>query len=258
MRLNKKSVTDKILIGKTTKEFIDIAVDTILKELVSSGSTSIVLAVSGGSTPIPIYEKMSNLLVNSEIDPKNIFLIWIDERWVPHDSEGSNYKLIKDTLLKSRVIPEENIYPIPTMLKNPREAIIIYEKTLNDLFNRLGKKSNLIDLSIMGVGSDGHTASIFPGIDELKNIKNQNWVIVPYVKKLDAYRVSLTPKLINSSKTIIYLVKGKEKASIFNFLMKTKNIIHYPVQLIKPKNGKIIWVLDVDAFSEVGEVIKDD
>ena len=147
---------------------------------------------------------------------------------------------------------------MPTLLKNPQEAIAIYEKTLNNLFNNLGMKSNLIDLSIMGVGSDGHTASIFPGIDELKDIEKNYWVIVPYVKKLESYRVSLTPKLINTSKTILYLVKGKEKASIVKLLMTTRNIIHFPVQLIKPKKGKIVWILDEAAVSEVGEVIKDD
>ncbi|MHA1989625.1 MAG: 6-phosphogluconolactonase [Candidatus Hodarchaeales archaeon] len=254
--MNYKSVTDKILIGKNSDDFVDIAVETIVKELESSYSSKKVLALSGGSTPKPVYKKLSEYLTDSKIDPKNLYLVWIDERWVPHDSEGSNYKLIRDTLLESNLIPKENIFPMPTMLEDPQESISLYEKQLTDLFNKLGKKSNLIDLSIMGVGSDGHTASIFPGIKELNDLDNKNWVIAPWIEKLNSYRVSLTPKLINSSKTIVYLIKGKEKASIVDFVMKTRNIIHYPVQLIKPKDGKIIWILDDEAFSKIGFVTR--
>ncbi|MHA1982770.1 MAG: 6-phosphogluconolactonase, partial [Candidatus Hodarchaeales archaeon] len=224
--------------------------------LKSSNLPNKILALSGGSTPKPIYKKLSDYLINSKIDTKKLFIIWIDERWVPHDSEGSNYKLVRDTLLESNLIPEENIFPMPTMLEDPNKAIDLYEKQLTELFNNLGKKTNLIDLSIMGVGSDGHTASIFPGIKELNNLDNEKWVITPWVEKLNSYRVSLTPKLINSSKTIIYLIKGKEKASIVDFVMKTRNIIHYPVQLIKPNDGKIIWILDEEAFSKIGFVLR--
>jgi 6-phosphogluconolactonase len=254
--LSYKSISDKILIGKNSDDFVDIAVETIIKELESSGPSKKVLALSGGSTPKPVYKKLSEYLINSKIDFKKIYLIWIDERWVPHDSEGSNYKLVIDTLLESNLIPKENIFPMPTMLEDPQESINLYEKQLTDLFSKLGKKSNLIDLSIMGVGPDGHTASIFPGIKELNELDNKNWVIAPWIEKLNSYRVSLTPKLINSSKTIIYLIKGKEKASIVDFVMKTRNVIHYPVQLIKPNDGKIIWILDEEAFSKIGFVAR--
>ena len=129
--MSSKSARDKILIGKNTEEFNTIAVNTIYQSLVESKSENKVLALSGGSTPRPIYEKLSTLLEKSELDPKKLFLIWIDERWVPPDAEGSNYKLVKDTFLNTNQIPEENIFPIPTMLEKPQDAIKLYEEKLN-------------------------------------------------------------------------------------------------------------------------------
>lgn len=254
--MNINPLTNKILIGKDEKEFIDLAVNTVITELKLSNSLKKILALSGGSTPKPIYEKLRESILESEINTKNLFFIWIDERWVSHDSEGSNYKLVKDTLLKSNLFPEENVFPIPTMLENPLDVVSLYESTLETLFSKLGRESNFIDLSIMGLGADGHTASLFPGIPELRDLEKNHWVIIPFIEKLQSYRVSLTPKLINTSKTIIYFVKGKKKASIIDFIMKTRNIIHYPVQLIKPVNGKIIWILDDEAFSKIGFVTR--
>ena len=214
-----------------------------------------VIGLSGGTTPGPVYSRLIQTESSATIPWDRVFLIWADERFVSHDSSESNYKLVRNTLLSTstntNIIPEQNIYPISIIVNNPQKTLQEYELKLKELFAKIGRPRPFIDITILGMGTDGHTASLFPDIEELSMLDKYNWVITPYVRKLNSYRVSLTPKLLNTSTTILFLVTGEKKALLVKKIFAGNTDLPYPIELIQPDNGKIIWLLDAEAAKEL-------
>lgn len=175
------------------------------------------VALSGGNTPKALFEALSK----AEIDWSKIHLYWSDERYVSHSDPESNYGMAHKHLLSHITIPAVNIHGIPTELPDPHEAAKKYEEML---------KNVQFDLMYLGLGPDGHTASLFPGISFPVNMK----VSALFVRKLGAYRISMLPDCINESREIRFLVSGEGKKTVLDYITSEPDVaMRYPCQLIR-------------------------
>lgn len=202
------------------------------------------IALSGGNTPKKLYELLAQAPYVKKINWKNIYIFWSDERCVSFSDEENNSHMASIALLNNVPIPKENIFPVPVNFE-PAKAAARYEQMIKTFFK---EKDPQFDLILLGLGKDGHTASLFPGTDVLAEKKAM--VKEVYLEEKKMYRVSFTVPLINNARHVLFLVTGKEKAAIIGkLLLKTgkKNIL--PAGLIKPLKGDLFWFLDKPAAS---------
>jgi len=211
--------------------------------LYKHNSDNLSIAVSGGSTPLSFYKILTEEPYVSEIPWDSLNIYWCDERCVDFSHPESNFGQFSNILLNKVKIPHTNIHPIEC--KNSVDlALTSYEKELSIISQ---KRCNIpiFDIVFLGLGEDGHTASLFPG--EITN-DEQNYFVIStksYYQNRPAERISLTPKIINQAKNIIFLVSGKNKASILNEIINGPDDPNkYPAQRINPVNGKMFWLID--------------
>lgn len=204
---------------------------------------SFIVALSGGSTPKKLFQLLASASFCKSIDWKKVFIIWGDERFVPHSNEESNYKMAKEALLQHVAIPKKNILAIPTS-HSPEICAAAYQESLKVL---LGKKG-IIDLTLLGMGDDGHTASLFPNTDIL--YENKKWVKEVWLEDKQVWRISLTYPLLNKSNEIMFLVAGAAKAPIIKHIFAKSAKLKFPVQNIQLKKGTIMWLLDEAAVQK--------
>ncbi|MFC1879090.1 6-phosphogluconolactonase [Chloroflexota bacterium] len=211
---------------------IDLAKATIARQGLFS------LALAGGSTPKEVY----GLLTKAELDWEYIHLFWGDERCVPPEHPDSNYRMVKESLLDHINIPPANIHRIQGEL-SPEQAALAYERVLEDFF----PKGQSFDLVLLGMGEDGHTASLFPGTPALK--ARRRWVAAvkhnqpppPLVN-----RVSLTFPAINAARQVTFLISGAGKAERLKEVLgiPADAISPFPVQYVHPHSNALLWLLD--------------
>ncbi|HEX5873408.1 MAG TPA: 6-phosphogluconolactonase [Pyrinomonadaceae bacterium] len=197
---------------------------------------SFTVALSGGSTPKALYE----LLVDQFFDQipwANIHFYWSDERHVPPDHPDSNYRMANQAMLSRVPVSPANVHRVISE-KPAADAARDYEDTIKEI----GGNPRL-DLILLGLGADGHTASIFPGSEVLD--ETERLVAAPWVQKLNAYRITMTLPLLNNGASVVFLVSGAEKAQIVKEVLEGPE--KYPAQAVKPHNGELIWMLDQDA-----------
>lgn len=206
------------------------------------GSFSI--ALSGGNTPKKLYELLAKEPYVNKLNWKNIFVFWSDERYVSFSDEENNSHMAAVTLLNHVPIPQENIFPVPINFE-PEKAASRYEKMIRSFFKETEPR---FDLILLGIGNDGHTASLFPGTDILEEKKTL--VKEVYLEEKKMYRVSFTLPLINKAKHVIFLVTGKGKAAIIGKLFSKKDKNHiFPARLVNPAKTGLFWFLDKQAAS---------
>jgi 6-phosphogluconolactonase len=153
-----------------------------------------------------------------------------------------------DTLISKVSIPKENIYRMPAERSDPQEAALEYEDSLRKFFGLSEEGWPLFDICLLGIGPDGHTASLFTGSPALAEKKR--WVAAVNIEKLKVYRLTLTPPVFNHSAQVIFLVAGKEKAPMMKELFITdRRSNRFPFLEIRPHEGKLIFLLDQDAAS---------
>ena len=222
------------------------------------GVFSVVL--SGGNTPKLFFDNLVNIeYYKKNIPWQQIQFFFGDERYVPSDDKNSNYHMAYEFLFSKVPINPENIYRIPTEFNNPKEAATDYEKTLRKVFQIKDHAFPPFDLSYLGLGDDGHTASLMPLSDIVMHYanypslnKNTQLVESLFVSKLNMHRISLTPNALNNSKNIIFLVTGETKATAVHEVIEGKpDPQHYPAQLIQCVSGKTIWYLDPTAAEKL-------
>ena len=205
-----------------------------------------VVALSGGNTPKRFYQILASHDFSRNIPWEKVFLFWSDERFVAHTDKESNYRMVKENLLDHIPIPEKNIFPVPVN-DTAKKSASGYEKTIGHFFKN---KKNVFDWLLLGIGDDGHTASLFPGTDILKEKK----ILVKevWVEQKKSWRISFTLPLINKAAQVIFLVAGKDKAAVIADILNHKKIKPaLPAQLIKPVKGTIYWMLDEEATAEI-------
>lgn len=176
------------------------------------------IALSGGSTPKTLYQLLATPAFRTRLPWQSIHWFWGDERFVPANDPLSNYRMVWEALLEGAPIPDENIHPIPTEGLTPEAAAELYEGTLK-LFHgdrRLGGRNLLFDINLLGLGDDGHTASLFPGTVVLK--ERTRWV-APVIGAKEEARITLTYPALESSRYAAFLVTGAGKKDILKRLM---------------------------------------
>ncbi len=227
--------------------------------VLGSGRFSVVLA--GGSTPRAMLQTLAQEPFASTVPWASIFFFWGDERCVAPNHADSNFHMAEEALLNHVPIPRENIFRIPAEQANPHKAAQEYSETLRQFFvagsSTVPKSAPLksfprFDLVWLGVGTDGHTASLFPDTPALK--ANQEIAVENYVEKLNAHRVTLTSATLNNARNITFLVAGDDKAATLKQVIEdAPQPQRFPCQLIKPANGTLLWMVDEAAASQLRE-----
>jgi 6-phosphogluconolactonase len=175
-----------------------------------------------------------------------IFLFWGDERHVPPDTAASNYRMTKEALLSKVAIPEANIFRIKTENPDAEKVARDYEQTLKKFFNLKPEEFPRFDLTMNGIGPEGHTASLFPGSPALE--ETTRLVAAPWIEKFNMYRITLTLPVFNSAACVLFLAAGQEKISILKETFENPSL-DLPAQRINPTNGELLWFLDSAAAS---------
>lgn len=203
------------------------------------------VALSGGSTPKALYELLANpnAPFRAQIPWSSIHFYWSDERHVSPDHPESNYRMAYEAMISHVPVAPANVHRVISENPCADDAAKDYEATI---VKHIGNKPR-IDLVLLGLGSDGHTASIFPGSEVLHETKRL--VAAPWVEKLKTYRITMTLPLLNNGASVVFLVSGAEKAQIVKEVLEGPE--KYPAQAVKPGNGELIWMLDQNAAKEL-------
>jgi 6-phosphogluconolactonase len=205
------------------------------------------LVLSGGSTPGALYRMLAAESYGSQVPWAGVHLFWGDERNVPPDDAGSNYHLAYETLISQVPIPAENVHRLPGELE-PEAAARAYESALTGYF--CGPHSRF-DLVLLGLGGDGHTASLFPGSLTLEEEHRLVLPVQANYQNRPANRVTLTLPAINAARDILFLVTGESKADIVAAVLSGPQA-GLPAQRVRPTAGKVTWLLDTGAAANLG------
>lgn len=214
------------------------------------------VALAGGRTPMPVYRELARR--EGEGSPglpwERIHLFWGDERMVPPEHEDSNFRTVRRQLLQHIPVPEENVHPIDTSSGSPDAAAREYEAELRELFGRLvrggggeGEAPPRFDLVFLGLGEDGHTASLFPGCPALE--ERCRWVAPCELEALDHPRVTVTPPVLERARRLLFLVSGEAKAEILRRVLDGDPGL--PAARIDPEEGEPWWLVDEAAAARL-------
>lgn len=201
------------------------------------------VALSGGSTPRPLFERLATEELASQLPWSSVHVFWGDERCVPPDHPDSNYAMARETLLDHVPIPPPNVHRIQGEME-PSEAAAVYERTLRQFFVP-GPEPEMVtfDLVLLGLGTDGHTASLFPGSELLE--EQSRWVAANRADQARGWRVTLTPPAINAARHVTFLVAGAGKATILQQVLSgPRQPGSLPAQIVDPRSGNLLWLLD--------------
>lgn len=203
------------------------------------------VALSGGTTPALLFKLLASADWRDEMDYANWEVFWVDERAVPPTHQDSNYKLAHDLFLSKAPIGE--VFRMPADHSNLHEAADSYARTIKSRFT---PETISFDAILLGMGADGHTASLFPGTSALES----GAVVEAVEAKGNAIpmRLTLTLRVLNSARAAIFLVTGAEKSSTVREVLIDNNYA-YPAARVNPHEGRLIWILDEDAASELTE-----
>jgi 6-phosphogluconolactonase len=199
------------------------------------------VALSGGSTPKAMFALLASEPYRSAIQWAQVHLFWGDERCVSPDHADSNYRMTKDALLAHVPIPAENIFRWHGE-RDPAEAAHDYRAQLRQFFQTQSLPQ--FDLVFLGMGADGHTASLFPGTTAL-HAEADTIAVENYVEKLKSYRLTLTAATLNQAQAIVFLIAGADKAATLKAVLEGDYQPDlYPSQLIQPARGTLTWIVD--------------
>lgn len=210
------------------------------KAIAEKGKFTAVL--TGGSSPAGIYKLLASDAYKTKIDWSKVFIFWGDERWVPLNDELSNAKMSYATLLSHVPIPADHIFEMYKDGVTAEDFAVTYEQSIRKVLGDEGK----FDLILLGMGDDGHTASLFPGQAVLD--EQNKWVAAYYLEPQKMHRITLTAPLINKAEKIIVVAFGAKKApALKEVTTGVYNPATYPMQLIKPVSGELLFLVDKSA-----------
>ncbi len=243
------SKNPKIQIVDNAEALSTAAAETIVEHLRSALQTrdAYSIALSGGSTPRGLYALLAD---DSEwrrqIPWNRVHFFWGDERHVPPDHPDSNYRMAFETLLSKVPVPPQNIHRMRAEDPDAEKAAEDYVREIRRFFNIASGEIPRFDCVLMGIGSDGHTASLFPGTSALN--EHKRLVTATWVEKLRSFRITLTLPVFNNADLILFVVSGSHKADILKAVLESdRKREPYPAQRIQPKHGSMLWLVDRQA-----------
>jgi 6-phosphogluconolactonase len=198
------------------------------------------VALAGGGTPRPVYELLAQPEFADRIPWDKVHIFFGDERCVPPTDELSNFRMARKALLDHVPLTPENIHRVEGE-EDPAKAALAYEEDMRRVFGTGAPPA--FDLIFLGLGDDGHTASLFPGLDGLRERKR--WVVSQFVEEMGAWRVTFTPVVINAARNVVFLVTGAGKAEIVERVLSGPYVPDVlPAQLVQPDMGSSFWLVD--------------
>ena len=226
----------------------------IAEEAVARGGRFTV-ALAGGSTPKRLYLLLTAEPHCSRLPWRETHLFWGDERAVPPEHLDSNFGMAQESLLSRVPIPANQVHRMQAERTDLDAAAIEYEAEIAKVFKiRPTDEPPIFDLILLGLGPDGHTASLFPYSHVLQEATR--WVAPTYIPKLKANRLTLTPPILNRASTILFLVSGGEKTAVLQAVLEgPPDPERLPAQLIRPVAGRLVWLVDQAAASRLGEKV---
>ncbi|MDQ1856051.1 MULTISPECIES: 6-phosphogluconolactonase [unclassified Chryseobacterium] len=214
------------LYTKAADTFVDLSKKSILK------NGRFVVALSGGSSPKAIFKLLATPEYKEQIDWSKVYFFWVDERWVPLNDDKSNFRMTDEALLNHVPVPENHVFPMYADGISPEDYAKAYEQQIRTVLGDEG----IFDFILLGMGDDGHTASLFPG-EEVLNEK-EKWVSAYYLKPQEMFRITLTAPIINNAGHILAIAFGESKKHALNEVLNGEyNPSLYPMQLIEKKEG---------------------
>lgn len=219
------------------------------EEIASSAETAIAsqgrftIALSGGSTPRPIYRLLAEEPYRDRILWERVYVFWGDERHVPPGDPQSNFGMAHDELLSKVPLPADNIHRVRAEKPDAERAAHEYEWTLRSAFNLDEGQAPRLDLVLMGLGSDGHTASLFPGSDAVR--ERTRLVVAPWVSAQSSFRITMTLPVFNRAACALFVVSGEEKAEALRSVLEGDlQPDRFPAQGVRPEDGRLLWFGD--------------
>src|SRR5580700_2298894 len=207
------------------------------------------IALSGGSTPKSLFNLLATNAKNV-LPWESMFFFWGDERHVPPTDAESNYRMADEAMLSKVPVPAGNIFRVPAENPDAAAAAAAYEQTIQTFFALEPGKFPRFDLILLGMGPDGHTASLFPGTTGLQ--EKSRLVIANWVEKFKTSRLTFTLPVLNAAACVTFLVSGTDKAPALHAVLESDAPgEQYPSKLIRPTDGKLIWLVDRAAASEL-------
>lgn len=241
-------VKSDILILADAGEMSRVAAEEFVRQAEDAVRTRglFTVALCGGSTPKAMYRLLGNegeASLRGRVPWGKIHVFWGDERHVPPDHPDSNYRMAHEALLSRVPVPPQNVHRIPAEIPDACRAAEAYAQTLLKFFRPPAGQLPRLDLVLLGMGSDGHTASLFPGTDAAH--EQTKLVAAPWVEKFHAYRITLTSPVLNNAACVIFLVSGEEKAETLCAVLEgAYQPERFPAQLIRPRLGRLRWLVD--------------
>jgi 6-phosphogluconolactonase len=240
-----------IRILSTPQALFEAAADDFVQAAKTAVAASgrFTVALSGGSTPKGLFQVLSTK--DHDLLPwDRMFFFFGDERHVPPDSPESNYRMAKENLFSKVPVPEVNIYRIKAEDEDANRAAAEYEKTLREFFGLPEGQVPRFDLILLGMGPDGHTASLFPETSALH--ETAKLVVSNWVPKFTSYRITFTTTLLNAAGQVNFLVAGADKAAALKAVLESNESADlYPSKRIHPVNGKLEWLVDEAAAQQL-------
>jgi 6-phosphogluconolactonase len=226
------------LAGAAAELFIKAASDSI------SARGRFRVALSGGSTPRRMYKLLATTALSGRVAWDRVDAFFGDERYLPSDDPDSNYRMTDEALLRHIPVAPGNIHRVRTEISPPRAAAAAYEHEIRECFAE-AQAVPQFDLIYLGIGTNGHTASLFPHSPALK--EHSRLVLADWVPEVKNWRISMSAPLLNRGRTVAFLVQGQEKAQVLrDILLGSRDPERLPAQLIAPE-GKLLWLTDAAA-----------
>ena len=248
------ATSEEIHVLQSAQELFEAAA----REFVSQAEAAIAargkfsVALSGGSTPKSLYSLLASSF-SASLSWNKIYFFFGDERNVPPDDPESNYRMANEAMLSKVPIPSENVFRVRTEASNAEAAAVHYEDTLRKFFALRDGEFPRFDLTLLGMGADGHTASLIPGTSALEEKKRL--VVANWAPKLNAYRITFTFPVLNHSTSVMFLASGPDKAAMIHQVLEERRA-DLPATRVQPVNGRLIWMLDQAAAVGLSEATR--
>jgi len=218
----------------------DRIVDAAASAITARGRFTI--ALSGGSTPRAMFQLLASDAYRTRIEWARVDVCFGDERCVPPDDPASNYRMAREALLDH----------VPARVHRmrgedePAAAAAAYERELRELFGEAPR----FDIVLLGMGDNGHTASLFPGLRAVE--ERERWVVAEYVAEVSMWRLTLTPVVLNAAAEVLFLVAGADKADMLHRVLEgARDPVALPAQVVAPRDGRLAWLVDAGAAAKL-------